>query len=333
MWNLDFQPPQVIEARVLTRLPDAFRQKRRSEWADANKPGHELDSFLEGPAFDRDGNLYVTDIPFGRVFRVSPRLEWRLIVEYDGWPNGIAIHRDGSLWIADYRRGLLRIDVLTAAADVSRPGMPARKSGRAPRASERRMLLDPVPILAHRNSESFKGLNDLTFDALGHCYFTDQGQTGLHDPSGRVYRLRATGHLDCLVANVPSPNGVAIDATGGVLFVAVTRANAVWRGPLLADGTTSKMGAFRTFFGASGPDGLAVDVDNRLVVAHASLGGAFVVNARGEVTHFIRSCAGSTVTNVAYRPGTNRLVMTESETGTILEADLPAVGAPLYSHA
>ena len=95
----------------------------------------------------------------------------------------------------------------------------------------------------------------------------------------------------------------------------------------------SKVGAFRTFFGTSGPDGLAVDVDNRLVVAHASLGGAFCLNARGEITHFIRSPAGATVTNVAYRPGTSKLVMTESESGSILEADLPATGAALFSHS
>ena len=310
MWNLDFRPPQAIEARVLTRLPDTFRRRQRTEWSDANKPGHEVDSFLEGPSFDRAGNLYVTDIPFGRIFRISPSLEWTLVVEYDGWPNGIAIHRDGSLWIADYRRGLL--------------------SSRASTTST--MARDPIPILAHRNSESFKGLNDLTFDAQGNCYFTDQGQTGLHDATGRVYRFSA-GRLDCLMSNIPSPNGIALDASGRFLFTAVTRANQVWRGPLLADGSISKVGAFRTFFGASGPDGMAVDVDNRLVVAHASLGGAFVLDARGEVTHFVKSPAGSTVTNVAYRPGTSKLVMTESETGTILEADLPSPGLPLFSHA
>ena len=306
MWNLSFTPPQVIEARVLTRLPDAFRRKRRTEWCDANKPGSEIDSFLEGPSFDRAGNLFVTDIPYGRIFRISPALEWTLAAEYDGWPNGMAFHRDGSLWITDYRRGILRR---------------SREGG------------NPDTVFGHRNSESFKGVNDLTFDMAGNCYFTDQGQTGLHDPSGRVYRLRDTGHLDLLIGGIPSPNGVALDTTGKAIFVAVTRANQVWRGPLLPDGSVTKVGAFRTFFGASGPDGMAVDIDNRLVVAHASLGGAFVCNARGEVTHFVKSPAGSTVTNVAYRPGTSKLVMTESETGSILEADLPALGAPLYSHA
>ena len=313
MWNMSFTPPVVIQARVLTRLPDGFRKGVRSDWCDANKPGHAIDSFLEGPSFDREGNLYVTDIPFGRIFRISPRLDWTLVAQYDGWPNGIAIHRDGSLWIADYRCGLLRLV----------PSSSTRASA---------AIGDPEVILGHRNSESFKGLNDLTFDREGRCYFTDQGQTGLHDPTGRVYRLSPSGRLDLIVSNVPSPNGVALDTSGKVIFVAATRGNAVWRGPLLADGTTSKMGALRTFFGTSGPDGMAVDVDNRLVVAHASLGGAFVLDARGDVTHFIRSPAGSTVTNVAYRPGTSKLVMTESETGSILEADLPAAGAPLFSH-
>ena len=188
----------------------------------------------------------------------------------------------------------------------------------------------PSTVVGHRASESFKGVNDLTFDHAGNCYFTDQGQSGLHDPSGRVYRYTADGRLEAVITGVPSPNGVALDASGKVLFVAVTRANQVWRGPILPGGNVSKIGAFRTFFGPSGPDGMAVDAENRLLVAHASLGGVFVLNAGGEVTHFVRSPAGSIVTNVAYRPGTATIVMTESETGTILEADLPARGAKLW---
>lgn len=92
------------------------------------------------------------------------------------------------------------------------------------------------------------------------------------------------------------------------------------------------MGHFQGFFGASGPDGLAVDVQGRLVVGHASLRGAFVLNAMGEVTHYVRSPVGATVTNLAFRPGTSRLVMVESQTGTLLEADLPSPGLALYSH-
>jgi hypothetical protein len=78
---------------------DRFRKSRRSGWADANRGCLEIDSFLEGPSFDREGRLYVTDIPFGRVFRIDPGGEREQITEYDGWPNGLKIHRDGRIFI------------------------------------------------------------------------------------------------------------------------------------------------------------------------------------------------------------------------------------------
>ncbi|MDT4868835.1 hypothetical protein FQZ97_1038210 [compost metagenome] len=94
----------------------------------------------------------------------------------------------------------------------------------------------------------------------------------------------------------------------------------------MADGSIAKVGAFQTFFGTSGPDGLATTAQGALVVAHASLGVAFVLNAAGEVTHLVRSPTGQTVTNLAFRPGTSTLVMTEAATGSILEADIPVTG-------
>lgn len=306
MWNLSFTPPTVIEARVWTRMPDSLRRPVASAWAQANKPGHLVDCFLEGPAFDRQGNLYLTDIPHGRLFKVTPQGVWEDMCHTGGWPNGIAVHPDGTLWVTDYQKGLLRVNPESGGVET---------------------------LLGHRNSESFKGINDLVFDHEGHCYFTDQGQTGMHNPTGSVYRFQTNGRLDTLLNNAPSPNGIALDTSGRFLFVAVTRGNAVWRGPLLPDGSISKVGVFRTFFGTSGPDGLAIDADNRLVVAHASLGGAFVLNPRGEVTHFVRSPTGQTITNVAFVPGTSTLVLTDSEQGHVLTANLPATGAPLYSHS
>lgn len=44
-------------------------------------------------------------------------------------------------------------------------------------------------------------------------------------------------------------------------------------------------------------------------------GRTFTADARIEVTHCIRSPTGHTGTHVAFRPGTNRLVMTESQNG------------------
>src|SRR4051812_30219018 len=71
-----FAPPPTVEANVFTRLPDKFRKMRRNTWTELNRGGREAHSFLEGPAFDRQERLYVTDVAFGRIFRISPAGEW-----------------------------------------------------------------------------------------------------------------------------------------------------------------------------------------------------------------------------------------------------------------
>ena len=160
-------------------------------------------------------------------------------------------------------------------------------------------------------------------DSNGDIYFTEQGQTGLHDPTGRVYRLSRQGKLDCLIDTGISPNGLVLDPTETVLFVAMTRDNAIWRVPLMKDGGVAKVGRFCSTFGTSGPDGLTMDKAGRLFVAHASLGHVFVFAPNGELIARIKSCAGPSCTNVAIGGNnSDRLYVTESVTGTVLVADI-----------
>jgi gluconolactonase len=290
-------PPRLIETQIFSAMPPEFRRKGvRADWADANRPGHATDCFIEGPSFDADGSLFIVDIPFGRIFRIAPDGRWSLVIEYDGWPNGLKFHPNGRVFVADYMHGIMELDA---------------KAGRM------------QPVLTARNSESFRGCNDLHIASNGDIYFTDQGQTGLHDPSGRVYRLSPSGRLDCLIDTGISPNGLVLDPTETVLFVAMTRDNAVWRMPLMKDGGVAKVGRFCSTFGASGPDGMTMDKDGRLFVAHASLGHVFVFAPNGELVARIKSCAGPSCTNVAIG-GANRdrLYITESATGTVLVADI-----------
>ena len=106
-----YAPPEIIETEVFARLPDKFRRKDPDNaWAIVNRRGVPVDSFLEGPSFDRDGQLYIVDIPYGRIFRISPSGEFTLITEYDGEPNGLKIANDGRIVITDYRHGLMLFD-------------------------------------------------------------------------------------------------------------------------------------------------------------------------------------------------------------------------------
>jgi gluconolactonase len=294
-------PPRLIPTEIFSAMPAEFRRNARTDWADANRPGAPTDCFIEGPSFDAEGNLYIVDIPFGRIFKIAPDKNWTLVVEYDGWPNGLKIDAQGRILVADYRHGIMECDA---------------RAGKM------------LPVLTARNSESFRGCNDLHLAGNGDIYFTDQGQTGLHDPTGRVYRLRRNGQLDCLITTGISPNGLVLDVSESVLFVAMTRDNAVWRAPFMKDGSVSKVGRFCSTFGPSGPDGLTMDARGRLFVAHASLGHVFVFAPNGEMVARIKSCAGAACTNVTIGGAKrDRLYITESTTGTVLVADISVLDA------
>ncbi len=303
-----FEPPQLIEAEVFASVPDRLRKRGApSSWVDANHPGSKLDCFLEGPAFDRDGNLYMVDIPYGRILRMSPGGDFDVAVEYDGWPNGLAIHRDGRIFIADYRRGIMTLDPKTGRIEE---------------------------FLTHCFSESFKGVNDLTFAKNGDLYFTDQGQTGIHDPTGRVYRYTTDGRLECLITNGPSPNGIVLDPDDKVMFVAMTRANCMWHCPLKPGGGVSKAGVFALLPGIHGPDGLAMDEAGNLSAGHARPGIVWVFSAIGEPLYRVQSkTKGSRMTNMAYGGADRKtLFIADSYQGVILAATMPVAGKVLYSH-
>jgi gluconolactonase len=128
MYN-PFQPLEKIKAEVYTSMPAKFRKKQRTAWSDPNRQGAEVECFLEGPSFDREGNLWIVDIPFGRIFRISPGKEWELVVQYDGWPNGLKFHKDGRAFITCYKQGLLVLDPKTGKLET----LPAARTARASR--------------------------------------------------------------------------------------------------------------------------------------------------------------------------------------------------------
>jgi len=301
-----FAPPPELKTRVFARLPDEFRLNgRKSEWS-FGKENPNLHSFLEGPSFDREGNLLVTDIPFGRVFRISPQGVFDLVAEYDGEPNGMALDREGNIYLADHKNGLVKVDGKTGEVTF---------------------------VLKRLRREGFKGLNDLTFDAVGNLYFNDQGQTGMQDPTGRIYRLNTDGTIDCIIDTIPSPNGMAFSPDGRILYVAVTRANQVWRLPIHPDGSSTKAGIHLHMQGGhTGPDGIASDGDGNLVVCQCGTDSVWLFSKFGEPLFRIRSCAGHDLTNAAFGgPGNKSLYITEASSGQILVADLEVPGMELFS--
>ncbi|MFC7460163.1 SMP-30/gluconolactonase/LRE family protein [Hydrogenophaga defluvii] len=289
---MDFEPPLVIEARMLSKMPNRLR--RRGE-----------DCSLRGAAFDRAGNLFLSDTPSARILRLSRAGQWELVVETGGSPQGIAVHQDGSLWVADARRGLLRVG----------PGTEAVRE-----------------LLGRSGNQVAPGAKDLVFDGRGNCYFTSPGDSGMHDQTGRVFRLGVDGRLDLLLSNLSGPCGIVLDRDATKLFVAVDQGNALWQADLGSGGSIGNVGLLRGFFGGSGPQGSTMDATRHLIVAHAGLGCAFIVNMLGEITHAVQARHLRDVTSVAFRPGTEELLLVDSQQGAVWTASMPDRAPRLFSH-
>src|SRR5262249_53385293 len=241
------------------------------------------------------------DVPHGRIFRVTPDFgSWSQIIKYDGKPHGLAVTQDGDLLIADYRKGILRFNLESKAFEV---------------------------LCAQYNTENFRGLSDLVSDPDGNIWFTDSGRSSLSDPTGRLFKLTPDGTVTCVLDNIPYPNGVEISADGAHVFVAATRANAVWR--LLRNPPEKgqpMVGIYIQLSGGLGPDGLAVSAQGELAVAHAQSGSVWLFDKFGDPIARVRTPSGLWTTSVCFdRFGSaagRTLFMIDAQTGSLFAHDL-----------
>lgn len=284
--------------RVLAQVaPAPQADDGTSAWALLQQRPH-CDSFLEGLTVAPDGRVFALDLAWGRVLELLLESgETRTLAHYDGQPNGLALTPDGGAVISDFEHGLMRLDRLAPGARVT-------------------------PLLTRYAMNRFDGLNDVLAAADGTLYFGDQGGSGLHAASGRIYRRTPVGDVQLVVDGIPSPNALALDEQRGLLFVAVTRDNAIWRIPLRADGTVAKVSRFIQLSGGVGPDGIALTPDGGLLVTHLGLGVVWLFDALG-LPMLAYRCCGPDPTSVAVdRSGTVALIA-EAATARILAGALP----------
>ncbi|MGE0718589.1 MAG: SMP-30/gluconolactonase/LRE family protein [Alphaproteobacteria bacterium] len=300
-----------MKLAVHSRLPDHLRGSPGNRWAETRRHVGGCDCFLEGPCWSPAGELWCVDIANGRLLTLDAAGEWRVRLEYDGWPTGLKLDAEGRALVADNRLGLVRFDPRT----------------------------EKLEVLADRyRGDPLIGPNDLAIAADGAVYFTDQGNSDLVRPYGRVFRWTPAAGLELLTDGLPSPNGIVLTRDGRMVYVAVTQANAIWRIIIRADGTVGKVGHFIQLSGAyaGGPDGIAMDDADNLWVCHALADCIRVFDRIGEPVMRIPTAEGTIPTNLAFGDADRRtLWVTEAETGTIqrLRVDLPgragvAMGVP-----
>ena len=142
---------------------------------------------LEGPAFDRDGNLLFCDVSGRRVLRLAPDKRLSTVVSLDQLgPGGLAVHKDGRVFIA----GMVLTKGVGSIIAVEPDG------------SGMRTIVPP---------EAGYMPNDLVFDARGGFYFTDFRGAST-DPKGGVYYVSPDFRtITPVLPGLAMANGVALE--------------------------------------------------------------------------------------------------------------------------
>ena len=278
-------------------------------------PGPDL--ALEGPAFDREGNLFVTAPFAGTVFKITPQKELSTVfVNEDVKVDGSAFHKDGRLFIVCLSGELLVMN--PDGSDIN----------------YRHPTYEGKPL----------SMNDLVFDPEGNIYVTDFIGT-IAEPTGGVYRLSPDAEkVEPVLRHLASPNGISLSPEGNMLWVGETTRNTVLRITLLPDGVTPSPidGVNCTFYSTGcpgGPDSNKVDVEGNLYQCIVFQGRAVILNKNGIPIYNVvipgRDEGKHLATpNLAFKPGTNEVYIEASQEGGawIYRFRGLAKGLPLFSH-
>lgn len=279
---------------------------------------------LEGPAFDRHGNLLFVDIYGGRVLCLSPERRLTTLYSEPGQnPSGLAVHKDGRIFVAAVgpRNGQGLFDAGTVfALDPDGGG---------------RQTLVP-PSAGH-------AVNDLVFDRQGGFYMTDFRGSSTR-PLGGVYYMPPDGSmLKPVLPNLCGANGVALGPDDGVLWATEFSACRLHRADLNAPATIGHTGTSIPYhFIGPGPDSMRTDSQGNVYVALNRQGRVLVFSPYGipigqillpgrEKNHFLRC------TSLALMPGSRELfIVARDEVGgggaMVFKAGGFADGLSMFSH-
>ena len=256
-------------------------------------------SFLEGPSFDNEGNLFVCEGRSGFVWKIRPDRTTSRFACTGGAPIGSKFHSNGHLFVTDcFKHAIL---------DVSPQGM--------------------ASVYVDRYDDAEFGCpNDLVFDEAGNLYFTDSGSWSPEpgSRSGRVFRVTSNRDLSIVATGLAFANGIALSEDESRLFVAETITKRILSIDLQKKGRPEMLAQMH---GGVGPDGMALGTDGNLYVAHVGKGVIAVIDPEGRTVAEVPA-GGMDPTNLAFN-GTS-LFVTEAETGSVQRLDIGVRGIPLF---
>lgn len=277
--------------------------------------------FPEAPVPLPDGGFLFVEMDPGKgcITRFSRDGKTRTVVAKTGRPNGLALDRQGFVWVAETAmRALLKLD-----------------------------LDGKFEVVANScDGKSFLFLNDVTLAGNGDVYLTDSGieieevaPGGQLNPDwralkydGRVYAIDpVTRAVACVDRGLQFANGIAFGPDDR-LYVAETLSGNIYRYDCSGGRVVGKRQLFGNVierFNAAelkGPDGMKFGADGNLYVCVFGQGDVTVLDRNGKVLRRIK-VEGSLPTNLAFGPaGEKKIYVTEVETGSVQVIDIDTGG-------
>ena len=235
----------------------------------------------EDLAFDEHGMVWCGGEE-GQVYRGRLEGEPEIVARTPGRTYGFALGPDGACYCADVADpGIYRID---SEGEVERVS-----AGTADR-----------PALLP---------NDLAFLPSGELLFSDSGNWGGND--GCIYAVGPDGSTRVVDTTCAAyPNGLCVSPDGSAIAVVESTLPGVSVLSLGADGSLSGRRVLVELPGTV-PDGLLYDDEGRLLISFWSPDAVLRVEADGKLTTVVHDPLRVVLnqpTNIAFLPGTNRLV-------------------------
>ncbi|MCD8739632.1 SMP-30/gluconolactonase/LRE family protein [Mucilaginibacter roseus] len=212
--------------------------------------------FTEGPATDKNGDVYFTDQPNDKIWKYSADGKLTVFMDKTGRSNGLFFDKKGRL---------------LAAADEKNELWAIDKKG------------NHKVILSNFNGKRFNGPNDGWVAPNGDIYFTDPyyqrdyWQHKSSDLDGQKLYLLKKGAKQAVVANdqFKQPNGIVGTTDGKFLYVADIGDNKTYLFNIEKDGTLTN----RVLLIKQGSDGMTLDDQGNIYLTGK---GVTIYNPQGE---------------------------------------------------
>jgi len=264
-------------------------------------------NFPEGPAFDGSKAVYVSSCYGGFIKKIEGN-KINLFVEADSngikQTNGLVFSKDGFLYACDFGLG--------AILKISKKGI--------------------VKVLASGyEGQKFNRPNDLAFDKKGNLYFSDPKTIDTLNPDGRVFMINKKNNVRLLLDKIAYPNGLAFSADGKSLYLSESAKQRILKYDVLENGDLVNQRVFIELPGGS-PDGLALDTEGNLYVAHFGSGFLYVVSPEGKILVEF-STPGKKPSNIEFAgKDLKTLYLTEDETNSVYKIKTKKRGLILFNH-